>query len=99
MLQNPFMKHTLSDKYNSPFTTQSQLLTTQRNNPFKNLLGKGENAGNQHFLLFPTIFSTPTETNFNFRVMFILLSANLFNLDKSKISLFGKELKKKNYFE
>ena len=25
---------------------------------FENIVGKGENAGNQHFLLFPTIFST-----------------------------------------
>ena len=26
--------------------------------PFENIVGKGENAGNQHFLLFPTMFST-----------------------------------------
>ena len=36
-----------------PFTTQSQLLTTLKKNPFENIVGKGENAGNQHFLLFP----------------------------------------------
>ena len=25
-------------------------------NPFKNIVGKGENAGNQHFLLFHNVF-------------------------------------------
>ena len=31
------------------FTKQSQLLTTLLKKPFENILGKGENAGNQHF--------------------------------------------------
>ena len=34
----------------------------------------------------------PSETNFNFKVKFILLSAKAFNLDLSKILSFGKEL-------
>ena len=38
------------------FTTQSQLLTTLRKKAFENILGKGENAGNQHFLLLPKCF-------------------------------------------
>ena len=38
------------------FTTQSRLLTTPRKKPFENIVGKGENAGNQHFLLFPQCF-------------------------------------------
>ena len=42
---------------------------------------------------FPTIFSTLPQTNFNFSVTFILSSANAFNLDQSKILLFGTELK------
>ena len=29
------------------------LLMTLQAKPFKNITGKGENAGNQHFLLFP----------------------------------------------
>ena len=37
----------------SPFTKQSQILMTQGKKPFGNIVGKGENAGNQHFLLFP----------------------------------------------
>ena len=50
--------------------------------PFENIEGKGENAGIQHFLLFPTIFSTFSSTNFNFSVTLILSSANAFNLGK-----------------
>ena len=40
----------------SPFTTQSRLLTTLKKKPFENNVGKGENAGNQHFLVFPKCF-------------------------------------------
>ena len=29
---------------------------TQKKKPFENIVGKGENAGNQHFLLFPKCF-------------------------------------------
>ena len=38
--------------------------------------GKGEHAGYQHFLLFLTMFSTLSETNFNFSVTYIMMSAN-----------------------
>ena len=38
------------------FTTQSQLLTTLRKKPDENIMGKGENADNQHFLLFSQCF-------------------------------------------
>ena len=38
------------------FTTQSQLLTTFYMKPFENIVEKGENPGNQHFLLFPQCF-------------------------------------------
>ena len=42
----------------TPFnsTTLSQFLTTLTKRPFENIVGKGENAGNQHFLLFPQCF-------------------------------------------
>ena len=33
--------------------TQSRLLTTLKEKAFENIVGRGENAGNQHFLLFP----------------------------------------------
>ena len=38
------------------------------------------------------MFSTISKANFNFRVTFILSSANALNLDLSKVLLFGKEL-------
>ena len=60
---------------------------------FENIVGKGENAGNQHFLFFPLMFFICPKTNFYFSVTFILLSANAFNLDQSKNLSFDKELK------
>ena len=60
---------------------------------FENIVRKGENAGYQHFLLFPKIFSIIFKTNLIFSISFILSSSNAFNLDQSKTLLFGKELK------
>ena len=42
--------------YNYLFTTQSRLLTTIDKKAKENTMGKGENAGNHHFLLFPQCF-------------------------------------------
>ena len=55
---------------------------------FENVVRKGENAGNQHFFLFPQCVFTLEKSNF----IFILLSGNAFNLEKSKILSFVKEL-------
>ena len=58
---------------------------TPKKKPLENIGGKGENAGNQHFLLFPQCFlDQPT---------FDLSSANALNLVMSKNLSFGKELK------
>ena len=38
------------------FTTQFRLLITPSKKSFENILGKGENAGNQDFLLFSQCF-------------------------------------------
>ena len=38
------------------FTIQSRLLTTLKKKALENTVGKGENAGNKHFLLFPQCF-------------------------------------------
>ena len=40
------------------FTTQSRLLIPLEKKAFENIEGKGENAGNQHFLLCPKCFFT-----------------------------------------
>ena len=48
------------------FTKQARPLTTLRKVAFENILGKGENAGDQHFLLFPRMLSTFPKANFKF---------------------------------
>ena len=74
------------------FTTQSSLLTTLGKKPFEIIVGKGENAGNQHFLLFPQCFPPfPNQISFSL-LTFILSSANASNSDQSKILSFGKRL-------
>ena len=73
-------------------TKQPGLLTTLGKKPFENILGKGENACNQHSLLFQKMFSTLPKRNFNVLVAFILSSAIALNLNQSKILSFGKEL-------
>ena len=57
---------------------------TLKKKPFENIEGKGENAGSQHFSLFPTMFSTLPQQNFNFS------SANAFNLDQFKLLSLSK---------
>ena len=59
---------------------------------FENIVGKGENADNQHFLLFPQCFLSVTKKKINFWIKIILSSANAFNLDQAKYLSFGKEL-------
>ena len=49
-----------------PFTTQSPVLIPLEHKAFENIEGKGENANNQHFSPFPTMFSTLPNTNFNY---------------------------------
>jgi hypothetical protein len=51
-------------------------------------VGKGENAGNQRFLLFLKCFLAFPKKKIDFSVTFILLSANAFSLEQSKILLF-----------
>ena len=70
-------------------------ITTLYKKPFENIVGKGENADNQHFLLFPQCFFTLHKTNFNFSITLILSSASAFNFDRYKTLSFDKELKRK----
>ena len=60
--------------------------------PFENIVGKGENAAKQHFLLFPLFRTIPKRICF--QVTFILAYANAFNMDQSKNLSFGTELGK-----
>ena len=61
---------------------------------FENIVGKGENAGNRHFLLFPQCLSTFLQKRFAILAKFNLSSANALNLDESNIMSFGRKLKK-----
>ena len=65
-----------------------------RESPFENIVGKGDDAGNQQFLLFPQGFLPFPDQTSIFSVTFVLSSVNAFNLDQSTILLFGKELQK-----
>ena len=91
--------------YNSPFdlikvhinvpsllTTQSQLLRTLKKKTLENTVGKEENAGDQHFLSFPTVFSVLPQREIVIVATFNLLYANAFNLIMSKNLLFCKVL-------
>ena len=56
------------------FTTQSRLLMTLKEKAFENNVGKGKNAGNRHFLLFPQCLLL-------FPKQVLIFHSNAFNLD------------------
>ena len=64
---------------------------TFKKKALENTVGKGENAGNQHFLLFPQCFLL-NQREIVSLAAFNLSSANAFSLVTSKILSFGKEL-------
>ena len=66
---------------------------TQRKRPFENIVGKGENAGNQHFLCSHSVFN-PIMTKIIILSTVKLSFGNAFDLDQAKILSFGKELNK-----
>ena len=51
---------------------------TLRKRPFENIEGKGENAGNQHFLLYPQCF-LPFQKQIWFSQLEVVLQLNLQN--------------------
>ena len=65
---------------------------TVEKKPFEKIVEKGENAGNQHFLLFrQCVLPIPPKT-FSFYLAFTFLSANAFNAYQCKILLFSNQL-------
>ena len=76
------------------FTTQSRLITTCRKMPFERTVGKGENAGKQHFLLFPQCFLLYQEEKLSFlqhlicrlQMLWVWASPKFCRLLKSKMS-------------
>ena len=81
-----------TSKYSYLFTTLSQVSTTLKKRAFENIVGKGENAGHQHFLLF-SCFLQLSKTKIIIQAKLDLSSANAFNLVKAKILPFGKGIK------
>ena len=60
-----------------PFTALCRLVTSLAKKPFENVVGKGENAGTQHFFLFPQRFlcysrlTAPIQSHFNCRLLIL----------------------------
>ena len=74
------------------FATQSKLLMTLKKKAFENIVRKGENAGNQHFILFPQCFLPfPNQISIFESHNFCCLQMPSTWTDK-KMLLFGKEL-------
>ena len=63
------------------FPAQFLLLTTLRKKPSENIVGQGENAVNQCFLLFQQRFLPFKKKIYKLSVTFILSSANALDLD------------------
>ena len=86
------VKHTVHDNLRifQPFTTQYPLLTTLKKKLVENIVGKGENAGCQHFLLFPQCFQPYQKQKSAIQLLLKLSSANA--LIWSKFLWFGKKL-------
>ena len=59
---------------------------------FKTFVEKGENADNQHFLLFPQCLLLYQEKFLHSGTIFYLSSAKVFNLDQSKVLFLRKDL-------
>ena len=60
--------------------------------PYENIMGKGENAFNQHFLLFPKCFLTYQRTIAPFEPKWHCRLQKALNLDLAKIFSSGKDL-------
>ena len=65
---------------------------TLKQRAFGHIVGKGENAGNQHFLLFPQFFLLFPNQISNSHSHFFCPLQMLSILDQSKILSFSKEL-------
>ena len=85
--------------FNSSYTFILSSANALNLQTFENIVGKGKNAGNQHFLLYPQCFLLFLNQISIVQITFILSSANALNLDQSKILMFGKELRQECYFQ
>ena len=68
--------------------------TTLSKWPVENIMEKEENAGDQHLSFSHNVFNPVNEKkNIIILANFILFSANVFEVDQSRILSFGKELR------
>ena len=51
------------------FSTQSRLLTTLKKKALENTVGKGENAGKQHFLFSHSVFCSVIDRNHHINIV------------------------------
>ena len=87
--------HILPHNDPCPFFTQSWLLMTLRKKPFENIVGKGENAGNQHFSFFHKGFYPIEDRNHLFsNIKFVVCNCFEFGLDP-KTCCFIKSLRER----
>ena len=70
-------------------------IPTLYKNPCENIVGRGENTGNQHFLLFPQCFLPFPKQISIFRSHFFFVVCKCFQF--GKILFFDKELRKKMF--
>ena len=82
MLETSFFTFSLCDQTHSHHLTVSELFTTLlmtlKKKPFENMVGKGENAHNQHYLLFPRCFLLIPHQTPNISATFISSSSKYF---------------------
>ena len=75
---------------NLPFPKQALVVMYLQYKSFENTGGKSEIACNKHFLLYSIVFSTISQNFLPYSSNLILLSANSFSLQESKIYRLGK---------
>ena len=63
------------------------MLNGPRKRPFENIVGKGENTGNQHFLLFPQCFLPYRPKNNH--VIWATCECHLKNVQFGQVYIFG----------
>ena len=59
--------NTIFENLVKPFISQSEVLTTRKGKTYENIVGRGENAGNQHFLLFSQCFLSHQRQKIKFK--------------------------------
>ena len=92
-IRERFLKKLLHIDLYYPSIKQFFVLETLRKKTLENIMGKGENGGYQHFLLFPQCFLSCKSQIPQLKVTFIVSSANPLSLVQSVILLLDRWVK------